>query len=170
MANDAEQQKTGDEPGRFAAARNALREAIAALLEQAHRDILVFGSDLDGYYFNTARVADALGRFIARHHENRARFLVEHGQQVIRDNARLIALARRFADAVQLRRVSEDHAGLSELFIVVDSRVCLYQQDAGRIDRPVTRRPRREAALLARRFRTMWDLGEPLAEIKPVGL
>ena len=170
MANDAEQQKTGKEPARSAAARTALRETIAALLEQAQHEILVFGPDLDGYYFNTARVADALGRFIARHRENRARILVEHRQQVIRDNARLIALARRFADAVQLRRVSEDHAGSNELFIVVDSRTSLYQQDADRIDRPIAMQQLREAALLARRFRTMWELGEPLVEIKPAGL
>ena len=170
MANDAEQQKTGDEPARFAAARSALRETIAALLEQAQHEILVFGPDLDGYYFNTARVADALGRFIARHRENRARILVEHRQQVIRDNARLMALARRFADAVQLRRVSEDHTGANELFIVVDSRTCLYQQDADRIDRPIAMQQLREAALLARRFRTIWELGEPLVEIKPAGL
>ena len=170
MANDAEQQKTGEEPARSAAARTALRETIAALLEQAQHEILVFGPDLDGYYFNTARVADALGRFIARHRENRARILVEHRQQVIRDNARLIALARRFADAVQLRRVSEDHTGSNELFIVVDSRTCLYQQDADRIDRPIAMQQLREAALLARRFRTIWELGEPLVEIKPAGL
>ena len=170
MANDAEKQKTGKEPARSAAACNALRETIAALLEQAQHEILVFGPDLDGYYFNTARVADALGRFIARHRENRARILVEHRQQVIRDNARLMALARRFADAVQLRRVSEDHTGANELFIVVDSRTCLYQQDADRIDRPIATQQLREAALLARRFRTMWELGEPLVEIKPAGL
>ncbi len=170
MANDADQRKTGGGPERQTTARDVLREAIGTLLERAQHDILVFGPALDGYYFNTERSAEALGRFIAHHHANRARFLVEHGQQVIRDNVRLVALARRFADAIQLRRVSEDHAGLRELFVVIDRRASIFQQDVDRIDRPVSGQQPREAALLARRFDAMWNPGVPLAEITPAGL
>ncbi|MHB8346800.1 MAG: DUF7931 domain-containing protein [Acidiferrobacterales bacterium] len=169
MTNNADQKKAGG-PERPAAARDVLREAIGTLLEQAQHDILVFGPTLDGYYFNTERTAEALRQFIARHHGNRARFLVAHGQQVIRDNARLVALARRFADAVQLRRVSDDHAGLRELFVVIDRRAWIFQQDADCIDQPVSGQQPRQAALLARRFCAMWDRGEPLAEITAAGL
>lgn len=170
MGIDTDQQHTVGEPERLAAARDANREVITSLLERAQHEILVFGPVLDGYYFNTRRAGDALGRFIANHRENRAHILVEHGRQIIRDNARMIALARRFADAVQIRRVGKDHAGLRELIVVIDNRACLYQEDTDRVYRLLHDQGPRQAALLARRFRTMWDQGEPLAEINAAGL
>lgn len=167
MGNNADQPAAGNQPGTRATPRDTFRDALVSLLEQAQHEISVFGPVLDGHYFNTQRTAKALGQFIARHHRNRARVLVEDGQQLIRDNPRLLELARRFADAVEIRRVGEDHVGLRELFVVTDSRVALLQPD---IDQPWGGPPLCATATLARRFQAMWGLAEPLAGISPPGL
>ncbi len=152
------------------ATREAARDAIVTLIEQAQRNIMVFGPVLDGLLFNTARTAEALGKFIARHHENRARILIEDSQQVVRDNARIIALAKRFSDAVQIRTVGEDNAGLRELFVVADERGYLHQLDLEQLEFMVAMDAGTEATMLARRFREMWDMSQPATGINTLGL
>ncbi len=170
MNRNADRPGTGAQSGQPAATRAALSAVLVELLDQARREVSVFAPVLEADCFNTARFADSLGQFVARHHANRACFLVEDGQQVVRDNARLAALARRFADAVQFRRVGEDHRGLRELFMVIDSLALVHILDIDRIDAPAPHFRVREATALARRFRGMWDMGEPLAEISVTGL
>lgn len=161
---------TGHSKRQRIATREAARDAIIALFDQAQRNIIVFGPVLDGFYFNTSLAADALGRFVARHHENRARILVEDSLQVARDNARLVAMTRRFADAMHIRTVGEDHAGLRELFVVVDNRSYLHQEDLERLEGTAAFDAAADAMLLARRFHEMWDMSQSAVGINTVGL
>ncbi len=152
------------------ATHGELGEAVITLLEQAQRNIMIFGPSLDGNYFNTTRAADALGQFISRHAENRVRILVENEQQVLRDNTRLVAMARRFGDSIHIRHVGEDHVGLRELFVISDSRGFLYQENVDRLESIVDYQGPGDATLLARRFYGMWDMSEPAASINVIGL
>jgi len=170
MDNSSNQPGAGVTPRQHLTTREDVRNAIATLLEHAQRNVVVFGPVLDGYYFNTNRVADALGRFISQHHENRARFLIENGQQVVRDNARLIAMAKRFGDAIHIRAVGDDHVGLHELFIVADSGSYLYQENLDRLEGVAAYEASRDATPMARRFDGMWDMSQPVAGINSVGL
>ncbi len=160
----------GDTQQRRIATREELCEAVITLLEQAQRNIVVFGPSLDRNCFNTARATDALGQFISRHVDNRIRILIENEQQVLRDNARLVAMARRFGDSIHIRHVGEDHVGLRELFVITDNRDYLYQENVDRLESIVDYQGPGDAIPLVRRFYGMWDMSGPATSINVIGL
>jgi hypothetical protein len=146
------------------------QDRIARLAEAARHEIQVFAPQLDARLFNGARLAAALAHFVARHGQNRARVLVEDGAQALRDNERIVELARRFSEFVDLREVGEAHRGLREVFVVADRAAYLHQQDITRPTCIVDPAGRREAVVLAGRFESMWEQSLPVPGLRAAGL
>ncbi|KPL26931.1 MAG: hypothetical protein AMJ72_11680, partial [Acidithiobacillales bacterium SM1_46] len=90
--------------------------------------------------------------------------------QAVRDNNRLIDLARRLSDFVEIRQVGESDRGLRELFVLADRNAVLYQQDVTRVEAIVDTGGRRAGAELRMRFQGLWDRSEPIPEIRTTGL
>jgi hypothetical protein len=173
MMDTASDKPAGDKPApthRLVRDRDEIRNTLTALAQSAAREIMIFTPHLDGYLFNSGRFARALASFAARHRHNRARILVEDTEQALRDNDRVIELCRRLSDFIELRRVGEEHLGLREMFVVVDQRSCLYQQDLAKPDTVVHTQNVREALLLARRFNALWDRSDPIPALRTAGL
>jgi hypothetical protein len=150
--------------------RDPTKQAIADLLRQARREILIFSPHLEGFLFNTTEVAHALADFAAHHRHNQAHILVENGQRTIHDNPRIIELCRRFSDFIQLRQVGEHLLGGREMFLVVDQLTILQQPD---VDSPlwlITPASRLEAAKLKKHFDGHWQHAVILPEINTTGL
>ncbi len=150
--------------------RDEIRDHIAALVERAGREVAVFAPQYDAFYFNTARLADALARFAARHRQNRARVLVEDTEQLLRDNERVVELIRRFSDAIELRQLDEQDVGLRELWVCTDHNGYLQQLDVAKPECVVDFNNRQEAAALVRRFDEVWNRGVPLPGVRTLGL
>lgn len=148
--------------------QEALRGAVAALLQLARRDARLAAPFLDPAIFNTASVADALADFVTRHPRNRIRILIEDISQLMRDNGRLVGLVRRLADSVELREVAENERGARDLYCVADHAVCLVQEAADGMDGIVSRVPR-EIAALVERFDAVWNRAPPVA-LRTLGL
>lgn len=170
MASDRHAQR-GEPPERVHTnTRDDLREAIGKLLGHAHRQIAIFAPVMDGYYFNTVHVTQTLARFAAGHHRNLARVLVENDRQVLRDNERIIELIRRFSDFIKMRRVGENHVGLTEMFIIADSSGYLHQPDLTKADSLLDFSDRYKRSQLSRKFEQIWDASEPITGIHPLGI
>jgi len=150
--------------------RDAARGAVARVIEQARHNLLVFAPVLDAHLFNSVEAGAALAAFIARHHDNRARFVVGDGHQALRDNPRLVALARRFPDALSLRHVGEDHRNLRELMVIADHRGYFHLENVERLDGRLAIEAPQAAATLMKRFHEIWDRSEPLTGLHPLGL
>jgi len=150
--------------------RDAVRAQIALLVNQARHEIRVFAPHLDPALFNTAEIAHLLASFVARDRHNLVHLLVEDSEQTVRDNDRIVHLCQRMSDFVQLRRVSEQHVGLKEMFIVVDRLGYLHQQDLTRPECLSSSADVRGATELLQRFREMWDHGEPVPRVHTTGL
>lgn len=145
-------------------------EILAALVENAKREIVIFAPQLDGTLFNSSRIARALASFSARHRHNLARIVVEDAEQAIRDNDRLVGLCRRLSDFIHMHRVSEEHTGIHEMFVVVDHRSYLHQEDIAKHECIVHFHDGHQAVMLARRFNELWDRSEPILSIRCAGL
>lgn len=148
----------------------AIGDRIAALAEGTFHEFDVFAPQLDPRWFNTGRLHRALGSFATRHRHNRARLLVEDAAQAVRDNNRLVELARRLSDFVEIRQVGESDRGLRELFVLADRNAVLHQQDVTRVEAIVETGGRRAGAELRMRFQGLWDRSEPIPEIRTTGL
>lgn len=143
---------------------------LAVLAENATREIVIFAPRLDGAFFNTSRFARALASFAARHRQNLARIVVEDTEQTLRDNDRLAGLCRRLSDFIHMHRVAEEHVGMREMFIVVDHRGYLRQEDIAKPDCLAHLKDAHEAVLLTRRFNELWDRSEPIIALRGAGL
>lgn len=150
--------------------RTEVGDFLASLAENATRDIVMFAPRLDGAFFNSSRFARALASFAARHRQNLARIVVEDTEQTLRDNDRLVGLCRRLSDFIHMHRVAEEHLGIREMFVVVDHRGYLYQQDTDKPDCVTHPHDSHEAVLLTRRFNELWDRSEPIVALRATGL
>lgn len=150
--------------------RTEVGDFLAQLAENATREIVIFAPRLDGAFFNNSRFARALASFAARHRQNLARIVVEDTDQALRDNDRLVGLCRRLSDFIHMHRVAEEHLGIREMFVVVDHRGYLYQQDSDKPDCVTHPHDSHEAVLLTRRFNELWDRSEPIVALRASGL
>lgn len=150
--------------------REDIRDAIAALIGLARRDIVVFAPQMEAFFFNGAQLGGMLASFAAKHPQNRARLLVEDAAQVLRDNDRLVGLCRRFSEFIQLRQVGEEHRGYRELFLIVDGVSYLHQPDITEPECVVEPAGRKYCVDVKRRFELMWDRSEPLPGLHTAGL
>ena len=150
--------------------RDGIRDAVAALIGQARREIIVFAPQMDAHFFNNSQLARSLASFAARHQYNRARLLIEDASQVLRDNDRIVALCRRLAEFIQLRQVGEEHLGFREMFLIVDGTSYLHQLDVTEPECVVEPSGRKRAVELRQRFESMWDRSEPAAGLNTAGL
>ncbi len=150
--------------------RGEVSDFLAMLAENATREIVIFAPQLDGAYFNTSRFARALASFAARHRQNLARIVIEDTEQALRDNDRLVGLCRRLSDFIHMHQVAEEHLGIREMFMVVDHRGYLHQEDTARLDCVTHPHDGHEAVLLARRFNEYWDRSEPITTLRATGL
>lgn len=150
--------------------RAEVSDFLATLAENATREIVIFAPRLDGAFFNGSRFARALASFAARHRQNLARIVVEDTEQTLRDNDRLVGLCRRLSDFIHMQQVAEEHLGIREMFMVVDHRGYLYQQDTAKPDCVAHAHDGHEAVLLTRRFNELWDRSEPIVALRATGL
>jgi hypothetical protein len=150
--------------------RAVVGDFLATLAENATREIVIFAPRLDGAFFNSSRFARALASFAARHRQNLARIVVEDTEQALRDNDRLVGLCRRLSDFIHMHQVAEEHLGIREMFMVVDHRGYLHQQDNDKPDCVAHPRDGHEAVLLTRRFNELWDRSEPIVALRATGL
>ena len=150
--------------------RKEVTEILTALVESATREIVIFAPQLDGTLFNSMRFARALASFSARHRHNLARIVVEDAEQAIRDNDRLVGLCRRLSDFIHMHQVSEEHIGIREMFVVVDHRSYLHQEDIAKHECFVHPHDGHQAVMLARRFNELWDRSNPILSIRSAGL
>jgi hypothetical protein len=147
-----------------------VRERLAQLAEGARHDVQLFAPQLDARLFNGARLTAALAHFVSQHRHSRVRFLVEDGEQALRDNQRVVELCRRLSDFIDLRQVGEAHRGLREAFLVADRAAYAHQQDVTQPQFVVDPSGRRTALELAGRFEAMWEQSEPVAGLRTAGL
>ena len=150
--------------------RAEVSDFLAMLAENATREIVIFAPRLDGAYFNNSRFARALASFAARHRQNLARIVIEDTDQTLRDNDRLVGLCRRLSDFIHMHQVSEEHLGIHEMFMVVDHRGYLHQQDTDKPDCVIHPKNGHDAVLLTRRFNELWDRSEPIVALRAAGL
>src|SRR3989344_6527834 len=139
-------------PRRVIRERDEVGDFLAVLAESATREIVIFAPQIDGVLFNTPRFARALASFAARHRNNLARIVVEDAEQALRDNDRLVGLCRRLSDFIHMHQVSDEHIGIREMFIVVDHRSYLYQEDTSKHECISHLNDAHQAVMLARRF------------------
>lgn len=150
--------------------RAEAHDLMTDMLAQARRRIAIFAPVLDASLFNTSHVTRILASFAAAHRHNLVRVLVENSAQAIHDNGRIVELCRRFSDFTKMRQVDEDHAGLREMFIIIDDHAYLHQRDIDNPDFLAAVNARRNVRPLILQYERMWDRSHSIPSVLTVGL
>ena len=168
--NDRKQNATEESGIQHLRSRVEAHDLMADMLVQARRRIAIFAPVLDASLFNTSRVTQALASFAAARRHNLVRLLVENSAQVVHDNGRIIELCRRFSDFIKIRQVDEDHAGLREMFVIIDDHAYLHQRDLDNPDFLVAVNARRDVRPLILQYERMWDRSHSIPSVLTAGL
>jgi hypothetical protein len=150
--------------------RDAMGDRLAQLVECARRELAILAPQLDPHWFNQSRVGTALARFLTTHPQNRARLLVEDAEQAVRDNDRVVSIARRLSDFLEIRRLGEQDLGCREMFALADRVGVFHQGDTTRLEALFSANDVRAAATLKQRFNEAWERSEPVTELRTAGL
>lgn len=145
-------------------------QAIATLLAQATRKILLLGPRLDLPVFNSNESYDLLAGFIASDRHNHIRILVGDERFFLSKNRRLVQLCQHFSSYVKARQFPPDSDVAGELIVVVDERAYLHQSH---YDTPIAVSnldARGRATVFCKRFEEQWEHSEPVSEISTLGL
>jgi hypothetical protein len=145
-------------------------DLMTDMLAQARRRIAIFAPVLDASLFNTSHVTRTLASFAAGHRHNLVRVLVENSAQAVHDNGRIAELCRRFSDFIKMRQVDEDHAGLREMFVIIDDHAYLHQRDIDNSDFLAAVNARRDVRPLILQYERMWDRSRSIPSVLTVGL
>ncbi|MDH3690184.1 MAG: hypothetical protein OEU36_11970 [Gammaproteobacteria bacterium] len=147
----------------------AANAVIAELIRQAQHTIMLLAPVLDMPVFNSAETATRLANFVAQNPRNRAQFLLGDEMLFIRHSPRLVELFRKFSTFLQVRMLTSEYLHTEEMFLVVDE-IGYFRQSAGRPPIVAHMNSRAQSRQLVRRFNELWEFGEHLRELHPLGL
>lgn len=143
---------------------------VKALILQATRSIDIWAPSLDPGVYNDSSIHEALTHFVAAHHRNRVKFLIDDTNASIRQNPRLISNCRRFSSYIQLKCYPDDYPPMEDYFVVVDH-TGYYHQPQWTVPSGIAcMNDRRKSTQLTRRFQQHWEIGQSSSELFTAGL
>lgn len=146
------------------------RAAATQLAENARRSLALFTRDLEPAIYDTPEFLAAVQKLALRSRYARIRVVVIDPTLAIKDGHRLIELARKLSSYIELRRPSEDHAKLSDTFLISDDSGLLYRPLASRYEGFADPHDSLGARTHLRSFDDIWEQAEPETEFRCLGL
>lgn len=96
------------------------RQALDTVITAATQEIRVFDRNLTRIQLDQKDRAEAIGRFLAGDHYRRLRIIVHDPEHCERYCPRLLAMLRRFSQAVEFRQSPNELRHLSECLLLAD--------------------------------------------------
>ena len=148
----------------------SFRQAIDTVITAATQEIRVFDRNLTRIQLDQKDRAEAIERFLAGDHHRRLRIIVHDPEHCERYCPRLLAMLRRFSQAVEFRQSPSELRHLSECLLLADR-----TQAAVRFH---SEHPRGKIILDApeevhpwwQRFADLWELSNPCLSSMRLGL
>jgi hypothetical protein len=148
----------------------SFRQAIDSVIAAATQEIRVFDQDLTRIALDTKDRAEAIERFLAEDRERRLRIVLHDPGHCERHSPRLMALIRRFGQAVEIRQSPDELRHLQECFLLADriQAVIRFHRDHPR-GKIILNAPE-EIHPWWRRFEELWTLSAPCLSATRLGL
>lgn len=170
MAGGGISREESDSPRLLIEGTEAMNECVERSFLACRHAIAVRARRLDFDFYFSGSFRECCESIVVRDMRNEIRFLIEDEQHLMRANARLVALARRFSSYIKIRVIPEAYLDNPEMFILRDDSAYLHQPN---VERPRgvmhTADPGR-ARQLALRFKELWERSAQPFELFPTGL
>lgn len=164
-------QDTGRKPAyrpltTLAESQQAIDEVIAA----AERSIKLFDISLVGRGFNAPARVESLRAFLVAGRAHRILVALHDTETLDRDAPRLLALVRQFPMSVEIHRTIGQARDAMDPFIVADDHSAWHRMHHEQPRAIVAVHSPSDAIPLAQRFDEIWELSEPCALGRVLGL
>ena len=100
--------------------RGETQHATELMAAQAQASIEIFSRDLDPFLYDREPFLEALSGLCQRNRKARIRCLVQNPTAPVKNNHRMIELARRLSSSIELRYPHTDYRHYNEAFLVAD--------------------------------------------------
>lgn len=150
----------------IAESQAAIDEVIAA----AGREIRLFDIALAGRGFNSPARIDRLRQFLVAGRAHRILVALHEVETLERDATRLLALLRQFPMSVEIHRTIGQARKAMDPFLLADDHSVWHQLHHEQPRAIVALHSPPDAVPLAQRFEEIWELSEPCALGRVLGL
>ncbi len=96
------------------------RDALAAGLAEARRELIIYSHFLDALYFDEPQITTAISTFARRAPATRVRILIHSSNFIVSRGHRLLELSRRLSSKVTIRLVDPDFDAPDSCFVAWD--------------------------------------------------
>lgn len=162
---------TGHKPEyRPLASREESQQAIDEVIASAERAIRLFDITLEGRGFNAPARIERLRQFLVAGRAHRILVALHDTETLERDVPRLLALLRQFPMSVEIHRTVGQARNAMDPFIVADDHSVWHRMHHEQPRAIVALHSPSDAIPLAQRFEEIWELSEPCALGRVLGL
>lgn len=124
----------------------------------SRRQICALSETLDASVYDTDEFRDAVRVLITADRYARARFLVKDTKPMTEHGHRLLQLARRLGERVEIRRLTIQPRNNNHAWLVVDDATLLYKHDESAYLGYVDHSAASKCKLLVEEFNHLWEL------------
>ena len=144
--------------------------AIDQVVAVAQHTLRIFDISLSNRGFNSPKRADALREFLVRGRAHRILIALHDTEQLVRENARLMALLRQFPMSIEIHRTIAQARSAMDPFVIADDHSVWHQLHHEQPRAMVAIRSPADTLPIAQRFQEIWDLSEPAVSATTLGL
>lgn len=144
--------------------------AIDEVIGAARRTLRIFDISLAGRGFNSPARMDRIREFLVAGRAHRLLVALHETQTLERDAPRLLALLRQFPMSVEIHRTVGQARDALDPFVVADDHSAWHQLHHEQARAIVALHSPPDAVPLAQRFEEIWELSEPCALGRVLGL
>lgn len=148
----------------------AIRDAGIELVGAARRSVHIYSRDLDPHLYDNSGFLEAMTRFLTGHPRAEARVIVQQPAKAVRDDNRLIDLARRLSSRFEIREPGPQHREYNAAFLVVDAGAVLYRELGDRFEAQLHKDNRALARQLIRYHTEVWEFGQRNVNLRALDL
>jgi hypothetical protein len=144
--------------------------AIDEVIGAAQRTLRIFDISLAGRGFNSPARMDRIREFLVAGRAHRLLVALHETETLERDALRLLALLRQFPMSVEIHRTVGQARNALDPFVVADDHSAWHQLHYEQPRAIVALHSPPDAVPLAQRFEEIWELSEPCALGRVLGL
>ena len=145
-------------------------EAIDEVIASAQRTIRVFDISLSNRGFNSPLRADRLRQFFVAGRAHRLYIALHNTELLERESPRLLQLLRQFPMSIEIHRTLAQARNAMDPFVVADDHSVWHQLHHEQPRAIVALHSPPDAVPLVQRFGEIWELSEPCALGRVLGL
>lgn len=146
------------------------QQAIDDVIAVAEREIRLFDISLEGRGFNAPARIERLRAFLVAGRAHRLLVALHDTEALDRDAPRLLALVRQFPMSVEIHRTVGQARDAMDPFLLADDHSVWHRMHHERPRAIVAVHSPSDAIPLAQRFGEIWELSEPCALGRVLGL